>query len=162
MAKGKTDRLIAIKDIISKNAIACQEDILLMLEKRGFNITQATLSRDIKELKIAKTPDANGKYRYMTHDTAYRAMSTQSESRGDLIRDSIYSIEFSSAVAVIKTKPGHASVTADIIDSRRPRQIMGTLAGDDTVLLILRDTATRENTIEELCEFIPDIDKRLI
>lgn len=161
MLKNKRDRLIAIKDIIINNVITCQELLLSKLLEKGFDVTQATLSRDIKELKIAKMPDGNDSYRYVLPNFA---LSTNEELAQNIepSRVGVRSVEFSGNLAVLKTQPGYASVAASMIDNRQLRGIIGTLAGDDTVLLVLHENFSRENVIKILSDIIPDIKNRVI
>lgn len=163
MVRGKIERLMTIKRIIVSEKITCQEELLVRLSEEGFNITQATLSRDIKELKIAKIPDSLGRYTYKLQEQV-KSMLNMS-SMNDILAPSqigVESLEFSGQMAVIKTEPGYASVVASIIDNLRSIQIMGTIAGDDTVLLILREGAKQMDVVHSLKHAIPDIGKRVL
>lgn len=165
MTKFKTDRLMAIREIIATRDIASQEDILKELTGRGFSLTQATLSRDIKELQIAKVPDGLGNYRYrIAPNTVIRqgANAEPISTSSDLIRSCALSLEFSGQVAVLKTRPGYASVIADLIDKSQISCIMGTLAGDDTVLLILRANVRPNDVIMGLSRWLPNIDSKVL
>ena len=140
----KKDRLVAIGNIIKENAIESQEELLNILKSKGFEVTQATLSRDIKQLKIIKFPDAGGKYIY----------ALSKENNYTNIPDGFATIEFSGQLAVMKTRPGYASAVASDIDTKAQHEIMGTIAGDDTILIIPREGITRKEIIDVLSNFI--------
>jgi transcriptional regulator of arginine metabolism len=140
----KKDRLIAIRNIIREQAVESQEELLNILKSKGFEATQATLSRDMKQLKIIKSPDAGGKYVY----------TLSKENNYTNIPDGFATIEFSGQLAVIKTRPGYASAIASDIDTKARHEIMGTIAGDDTILIIPREGITRKEIIEVLSNFI--------
>lgn len=152
-----------VRQLVTNTVVASQEDLLSQLQERGFSVTQATLSRDIKELKIAKVPDATGGYRYQLPALHVQPAATQPTIDGEnLLRTGVHSIEFSGQLAVVKTRPGYASMVADLIDSRRTPEIMGTLAGDDTVLLVLRQSAAQHDVLRSLGAIVPNIQNRLI
>ncbi|MEN8121528.1 MAG: hypothetical protein ABFS35_14340 [Bacteroidota bacterium] len=138
----KLDRLLVLKKVIEHNRIGKQEDLLNILKQRGFALTQATLSRDLKELKVSKIPDVEHGYVYALPNPVNRRMSS----------NTIYSnlgfqsIDVSDNIAVIKTKLGYAKSFATIIDELYLTEILGTLAGDDTILLVLKE----ENSFHEL------------
>lgn len=165
MAKGKNDRLMAIRMIIATRDISSQDEILGELKKRGFSLTQATLSRDIKELQIAKVPDGRGNYRYRIAPNTVMRQASQAEplnTGSDLIRNCALSLEFSGQIAVLKTRPGYASVVADMVDKSQNDGIIGTLAGDDTVLIILRSTAQKQDVVYGLSRMLPNIGSKVI
>ncbi len=145
----------SIKEIISTNEISSQETLLNILIDRGFDITQATLSRDIKELKIVKTHTAKGSYAYQLPETIGRQV--QAEQSGQLSAYGFVSIEFSGQLAVIKTRPGYAMAIAGEIDANAKDTILGTVAGDDTILIIPRENIERNDVIKSLSTFIPTI-----
>ena len=137
--KKKANRLDAIKLIISNKEVSCQEDLLKELMQEGFELTQATLSRDLKQLKVAKAASMNGKYVYvLPNDIMYKRNVDQSTS-DMLMNNGFKSLQFSGNIAVIKTRPGYASSIAYDIDSRDFKEIIGTIAGDDTIMLVLRE-----------------------
>ncbi len=153
----------AIRQIVASAAVASQEELLLMLRERGYEVTQATLSRDIKELKIVKVPDAVAGYRYTFQDVHHEvAMSPVPDASEGIWRTGIYSMEFTGSFAVVKVRPGYASAVAGLIDSSRFTEILGTIAGDDTVLLIMREGVERTAVIRALTTIIPNIQSRLI
>lgn len=147
----KEERQKAIEEILTSASIESQEDILNQLETKGFTITQATLSRDFREMKVAKTPDTSGKYFYRLPDI--RLPKTDTTRHGimtSFLRHGIINIEFSGQFAVIKTPVGYANGIASDIDANNFSGIMGTIAGDDTILLILRENCNKTDIIHSL------------
>lgn len=136
-----------ICSIIRSKAIGSQDELLKELEESGFSITQATLSRDIKQLKIAKVHESNGEY-------AYRLPSEGVETRRDDATTKRLNIEFSGNLAVVRTRPGYAMGIASDIDSNAPVEILATIAGDDTILVIPRNGVSQERVINALSRFI--------
>ncbi|WP_455497387.1 arginine repressor [Coprobacter sp.] len=157
--KNKVDRLQAIKEIIISSRISSQEDLLKHLTERGFDLTQATLSRDLKQLQIAKVAGKDGGYLYVMPETAGIGRLVNAKAFPHYASISGFlSIEFSGQLAVIKTRPGYASGIASDIDAHSAEEILGTIAGDDTILLILREEITRSQILETLKTIIPSID----
>ena len=137
--KKKANRLDAIKMIISSKDISSQDELLKALEQEGFELTQATLSRDLKQLKVAKAANVSGKYVYvLPNDILYKRMNLQSASEM-LMSNGFISLRFSGNLAVIRTRPGYASSMAYDIDNRECSEILGTIAGDDTIIMVLRE-----------------------
>lgn len=139
----KPSRHFAIKQIISSRLVSSQEELRLMLERDGVEVTQATLSRDIKELGIARvnTPDGM-RYVLSPENEEHRLKS--------LLSYEVDSIEHNEAVVVIKTLPGRAQGVAEIIDSFRDPDIMGTLAGDNTIFIAPSSTANITQLVARL------------
>ncbi len=165
MSKCKHDRLMAIREIIATRDISGQDEILVELSKRGFSLTQATLSRDIKEMQIAKVPDGMGNYRYrLAPNTVSRQMNSDEfvHNGVDVISNCAVSLEFSGQIAVLKTRPGYASVVADMIDKGQSGAIMGTLAGDDTVLLIIREHVRQVDVVKTLSQWLTNIENKVL
>ena len=156
--KSKNNRLDAIKMIISSKEIGSQDELLQELMKEGYSLTQATLSRDLKQLKVAKAASMNGNYVYvLPNNTMYKRMTEQHSASEMLMYNGFVSIDFSSNLAVIKTRPGYASRLAYDIDNHDFEEILGTIAGDDTILLVLREGCTRTSVIDTLSLIIPNI-----
>ena len=129
----KEERKALIASLISTSVIHTQEDLAEALSQKGCKVTQATLSRDIKELSAVKVSDSvNG---------IYYSIPSKKESSANM---DIENIEISGQMCVIKTKPGFASITASILDKAAVEGIMGTIAGDDTVLAMIRENADRK------------------
>lgn len=149
----KRNRHKVIQSILKEEEIVNQDILLNMLLDRGFEITQATLSRDMKELKIIKAPTSSGKYIYQLAEDI-QPIEVETEAITSL---GFINIEFSGSLAVIKTRPGYAMAIASEIDKKATQYILGTVAGDDTILLIPREGKTREEVINSLATFIPNL-----
>ena len=132
----KTKRLLAIEKIISEENISVQEELLKILKGKGISCTQATLSRNLRQLGIARIPDGNGGYKYSLSDIS---RSAEKSSLKLNIVPVIQDIVDAKGLMVIKTIPGNASNTAFFIDGAGRYEIAGTIAGDDTILIIPRD-----------------------
>lgn len=138
----KTNRLSVIRNLISQHQLGSQDELLELLEKAGFELTQATLSRDLKLMKVIKAPNEKGQYVYtLPQMSNYESVVVENDIERNT--SGFKTVEFSGNLAVIKTKPGHASAIAYEIDSSASHIILGTIAGDDTVLLIPREGFTR-------------------
>lgn len=147
----KTDRLKIIREIINKNKISRQEDLLLLLVNRGFDLTQATLSRDLRELQVGKIHDAHyGSIYFIPNDFSEQPL------RGAL------SIEFSNNLAVLKTESGFANSVAVRIDSTSIDEVLGTIAGNDTILIIFKDNVPKKQYLTALQKHFPEIDQLVI
>ncbi len=157
--KVKTQRLATIKNIISRQSVSSQEELLSLLEKEGFMTTQATLSRDLKFLKVAKIPHTDLGYVY---ELPQGLAKMSEEVHEDFPVSGVESIDFSGNMAVIKTRPGFANSIASVIDSHDPYEILGTIAGDDTILLINREGISKGHIIEVLSLFIPGLKEKLL
>ena len=132
----KTKRLLAIEKIISEENITVQEELLKKLKGNGISCTQATLSRNLRQLGVARVPDGNGGYKYSLTDASRGAEKSSLKLN---IVPVIQDIVDAKGLMVIKTIPGNASNTAFFIDSAGRYEIAGTIAGDDTILVIPRD-----------------------
>ena len=149
--KTKTSRLETLKLLISSNELGNQEEVLKALRKEGFKLTQATLSRDLKQLKVAKAASMNGKYVYvLPNETMYKRIH-KPLSPGEMMRNpGFISINFSGNMGVIKTRPGYASSIAYDIDNCDIPEILGTIAGDDTIFIVIKEGFSHEETAESL------------
>lgn len=156
--KSKNSRLDSIKMIISSKEVGSQDELLQELAREGFRLTQATLSRDLKQLKVAKAASMNGNYVYvLPNNTMYKRM-TDPQSASEMLRhNGFISIEFSDNIAVIKTKPGYASSLAYDIDTNNFHEIIGTIAGDDTIMMVIREGCSRTSVKQSLSHIIPNI-----
>ena len=133
----KMTRHAKIKEIIDKNKVETQEDLAAALRAEGIEVTQATVSRDIKELMLVKVPDANGQYHY-----AYPKEHNMLLTPGRLERtfqDSIIGIRVSQCMVVIRTLPGTAQAVAYAVDYMKWEEVLGTIAGDDTVFVAMEN-----------------------
>jgi transcriptional regulator of arginine metabolism len=156
--RNKNKRLEALKMLISSKEMGGQEEVLQALRKEGFVLTQATLSRDMKQLKVAKAASMNGKYVYvLPNETMYKRIA-KPLSASEMLQSTGYrSIRFSGNIGVIKTRPGYASSIAYNIDSSDIPEIIGTIAGDDTILIVIKDGVKSHAVIEALGTIIPDL-----
>lgn len=136
----------ALLEIIEAEQVYSQEGLVKKLQERGISATQATLSRDLKALDIVKVPGSG-----------YKKQLKKNHPSPSGIADGVQSIEFSGQVAVMKTLMGLAQAMALYIDNHPLPPIMGTLAGDDTVLLIIRENFSREDVLNSLLPIIQDI-----
>ncbi len=158
--KVKTSRLETLKMLISSQELSSQEQLLQALQKEGFQITQATLSRDLKLLKVAKAASSSGKYAYvLPNDTLYKRVTNHTSISKMLVSTGFQSINFSGNMIVIKTRPGYASSIAYNIDNSDIPQILGTIAGDDTIFLVKKKGVSEEEVIDILSDVIPDINQ---
>lgn len=154
----KNDRLDTLRMLFSSQELCSQEDVLKALRKEGFNVTQATLSRDMKQLKVAKAAMASGKYIYvLPTETMYKRVQKPMTAREMLLTSGFKSIHFSGNMGVVKTRPGYASSIAYNIDNAKIDEILGTIAGDDTIFIVFVDGTTENEAINALSYIIPDI-----
>lgn len=146
----KTVRQVAILDIIEKQEIETQEELASALNARGIRVTQATVSRDIKELRLLKVLTPSGKYKYATGDQADNNLTDRFIR---MLPESLLSVSSANNPIVVKTLSGSANVAAEALDSMHWPEVLGTLAGDNTVLLIIRsneETLTVTSRIREM------------
>ena len=156
--KTKNNRLEALRMIISSQELGSQEELLSALQKEGFQLTQATLSRDLKQMKVAKASSMSGNYVYvLPNDTMYKRVSTPSKVREMMEVPGFLSINFSGNMGVIKTRPGYASAIAWNIDGSDIPQIIGTIAGDDTIFIVIKEGISHRDVINALREVVPNI-----
>ncbi len=156
--KSKNDRLKALRMLISSKELCSQEEVLRALEQEGFNITQATLSRDMKQLKIAKATNLAGKYFYvLPNETMFKRISSPKRVSEMLLVSGFLSINFSGNIGVVKTQPGYASSLAYNIDNSGVQSIIGTIAGNDTIFIVIKENINPTEVILELKTVIPDI-----
>lgn len=140
----KARRHALILAIIKENSIGTQEDLGAALKREGVVVTQATLSRDIKELGLIKVPAAGGHYRYaLPNDKTLSDVIRRAER---MFEDTVVSIDFTENLLVIKTTSGTAQGVAAVIDDLEWREVVGTIAGDDSILVIIR----KKEQVEEV------------
>jgi transcriptional regulator of arginine metabolism len=140
----RAERLVLIEKLITENSVSSQEELLRLMEGSEVECTQATLSRDLRQLGISKGFDAGGGYRYLLPG----ARRTVSEMSPAATGAAITSMTWAKGILLVKTPPGFASAVAINIDRAGRYEIAGTIAGDDTILVIPRDNISRE-AIEE-------------
>ena len=134
----KSERQSEILKIIKAGDVETQEQLLTMLEERGYRATQATISRDIKELRIVKELTSFGTYRYTT--AAREVPSAFTGRLNTIFRECVTSFDYAQNIIVIHTLPGLANAAASALDAMNMNVVLGTLAGDDTAVVIMRDT----------------------
>lgn len=151
LMKTKNSRLETLRMIISSRELGSQEELLNALQKEGFSLTQATLSRDLKQLKVAKAATLRGNYVYvLPNDTMYKRVNTPGNIREMMTASGFLSINFSGNMGVIKTRPGYASAIAWNIDSSDIPQILGSIAGDDTIFVVIREGVSHNEVVEAI------------
>lgn len=156
--KVKNSRLEALRLIISSQQLGSQDELLAALQKEGFKLTQATLSRDLKQLKVAKAASMSGNYVYvLPNETMYKRVSTPNSIREMLKVPGFISINFSGNMGVIKTRPGYASSIAWNIDNSDIPEIIGTIAGDDTIFVVIKEGVRHQDVSEALSEVVPSM-----
>lgn len=152
----KNERLDTIKMIISSREISNQEELIRALEAEGFKLTQATLSRDLKQMKVSKAISQNGRSVYVLPANAtYKRVKDNRPIHEMMNHSGFISLRFSRNIGVIKTRPGYASSIAYDIDMSALPEVMGTLAGDDTILVVPRSGYTTHQVAEALCAALP-------
>ena len=149
----KSQRQAKILEIISTINVETQEQLLQELEASGFHSTQATISRDIKELRIVKELTTLGTYRYTT--AAKEVPSSFSNRLNTIFRECVTRYDYAQNLVVIHTLPGLAGAAASAIDAMNMSVVVGTLAGDDTVMVVMRDT----NAAAQFCGEISNLTK---
>lgn len=153
MKQDKNTRLEVIKMIISSQELTKQDEVLRELEKAGFPSTQATLSRDLHKLRITKAHNDRGDLVFMLPEQRrYQRVSDTHMTVQSMNRLGAISVNFSGNIAVVRTPPGHASHVAYDIDNAQIDEILGTVAGDDTIFIVLDEGADRPTVLNKLGE----------
>lgn len=142
----KSYRQQVIKDLVSNQEIGSQDELMQHLSLNEIIVTQATLSRDLRELKISKLPNAKGEYFYKLTEVEQKFNSSDTET-----------ISFTHNLAVVKTQPGFATRIALEIDQIPNSEIMGTIAGDDTIFIALRENYNKPHIENFIQKIIPNI-----
>ena len=146
----KSSRHSKILEIISEYPIETQDELLSRLKTEGYKVTQATISRDIKDLRLVKTLGSDGKYRY----TGAQASSSDIRSNFDqLFMSSVVSIDLAQNIVVIKTLSGMANAVCAALDSTGNSAIVGTIAGDDTIFVACRTDDHAHSLVSALKQF---------
>lgn len=147
----KNARQTAILSIIEQNDIETQEELAGKLRDMGIVVTQATVSRDIKELRLLKVLSGTGGYKYATADKAEHGLS---ERFVRMFKDSVLSVSSAGNIVVLKTLSGSANVAGEAIDSMRLPEILGTMAGDNTVFAVVQNEAEAVETVKRFQEML--------
>ena len=150
----KNDRQEKILAIIASEPIETQERLIERLRELGVNSTQATISRDIKQLRLVKELAGGGRYRYAV--SAHKTRLNFADRLQTILRESIVGVDYAQNLVVLKTMPGLAGAAGAAFDGMEITQMVGTIAGDDTVLVIMRDT----DSAAEFCAEIRDMQKK--
>ena len=154
--KDKDSRLEVIKMIVSSQELSTQDELLRELDKAGFATTQATLSRDLKQLGITKATNERQEYVYMMPgQRRYERVSDTHMTVHNIHRLGVVSIKFSGNMCVVHTPPGHAAHVAYDIDRAELSEVMGTIAGDDTIFIALEENANRQEVMFHISEVVP-------
>lgn len=148
----KNDRQSMILEIISQENIETQEQLLSRLQERGITSTQATISRDIKELRLIKIASSNGGYKYSIAESEQDSGFVPRVR--NIFRECVIKVDVAQNLVVIKTITGMANAAAFALDTMKISEIVGTIAGDDNVLIILRDNESAENFFEQTKEML--------
>lgn len=160
--KERNDRLETLRLILARGESGCQDDILKELQRHGYGVTQATLSRDLRQLHAVKVPLNKG-YGYILPDHPQYQRSTKPATLANYLNTSGYcDIQFSGNFAIIHTRPGYAGGLASDIDAHKHPAILGTIAGDDTILVIAAEDTMRQDLIDGLSETIPAIKREYL
>ena len=148
----KNNRQSMILDIIAKEHIETQEQLLAELKLRGFTTTQATISRDIKQMHLIKEPVGQGKYRYAVSNQRNRL--NVADKLRTIFRESIVSVDCAQNIVVIKTMSGLANAAAAALDGMEIPYMIGSLAGNDTAILVMRDGESARDFCSEIHEMM--------
>ena len=158
--KVKKERQSIIRSIIARKRVGNQDELINLLKNEGLDVAQATLSRDLHELGVSKVHDGVG-YKYRLPTAAESAAAMRNVS-GRLPSELVLSCEFSGNICVLKTHPGHASMLSAIIDGKDLASSAGTVAGDDTVLLIVRNGHSHTEIVGDLSRLFGDLSKKIV
>ena len=148
----KRARQAEILSIIQSQAVETQEQLLQALRSRGFTSTQATISRDIKQLHLIKEPVGQGRYRYAV--SSQRSRLNMADKLRTIFRESIVGADYAQNMVVIKTMSGLANAAAAAMDGMSISGMVGTLAGDDTALLVMKDAEMAKGFCEDIHEML--------
>lgn len=154
--KERHSRLKAIRKLIKNHRIESQETLLSYLQKEGYEVTQATLSRDLKMLKVGKVSDGNAGYFYTLPSDEENQESEQIYKR-DFLRGYV-SIDWSGNIIVIKTFPGHANTVSNALDNLNLEDLLGTVAGDNCLFACIKEGVSGEDFVKKLKTKIPEIE----
>ncbi len=147
----KGQRHIKIREMISNHDIETQDDLVELLKKANFNVTQATVSRDIKELHLVKVPMNDGRYKYsLPADQRFNPLQKLKRT----LTDSFISIDYADHLIIMKTLPGNANAIGALIDKLDWEDLMGTICGDDTILIICRSKEVSSDVSQRFLDML--------
>ena len=141
----KSARHQAILDLIEQHPIDRQEDLLAHLREEGFDVTQATVSRDIRELQLVKTATADGRYRYVP-----------ASASGKVFRESVLKVDYAGHMVLVKCFSGMANAACEVFDAKQWDNVVGTLSGDDTFFILMRS----EDDAAAICKQLQQYTRR--
>ncbi len=147
----KINRHAKIVELINKYRIETQEELAEYLNKEGFKVTQATVSRDIRDLKLTKVPTDDGKQRYAVHQ---KDESEMSEKYIRVLKDGFVSMDMAQNILVIKTVSGMASAVCAALDAMRWSEIVGSIAGDDTIMCAIRSVEDTASVMDKISKIV--------
>ena len=148
----KIERQTKILELIRENDIETQSELLEKLNAEGFSATQATVSRDIKELRLVKVPSSSGAYKYASENVS----EDESQSHSYLFSTAVTNIDYAHALVVIKTKVGMAQAVCAALDSTNRAGVIGTIAGDDTIFVATRSDSASSGLVSDLKKLMSD------
>lgn len=147
----KSDRHNRIIELVTKNDIETQEELAAYLKEDGYDVTQATVSRDIRKLGLTKVPAAAGKQKYAVTNNFY---DVTGKKYIHVMKDAVISVERAENIIVIKTVSGMAMAVAAAIDALEIEEIAGSIAGDDTIMCAVKSTSLVDGVIESISEYV--------
>jgi transcriptional regulator of arginine metabolism len=147
----KYNRHAKILDIIDKYEIETQDELAEKLREIGMDVTQATISRDIKELRLVKVLSSSGKYRYSSMN---RESSNTGERLMVILKEAFVSCDYANNILVVKTLPGMAQAVGEIVDSLGWEDVVGTIAGDNTLMIVCRAEKIAEDLMEKFTRMV--------
>lgn len=147
----KVNRHAKIIELINKYHVETQEELADYLNREGFRVTQATVSRDIRDLKLTKVPSEDGKQRYAVHQTAENGMG---EKYIRVLQDGFISMDMAQNILVIKTVAGMASAVCASIDAMKWNEVVGSIAGDDTIMCAIRSVDDTVRVMDKISKII--------
>jgi len=147
----KSNRQTKIVELISKYPITTQDELMEYLRAEGFDVTQSTVSRDIKKLRLSKSLDSNGNYRYQSPQAV---VSPQANGFVNLIDSSVVSVDYAMNTVVIKTYAGMAQAVCAALDSMNYESVVGTIAGDDTIFIVCKTEETARGYAKEFLRYV--------
>lgn len=153
------NRIKLIREIIGTQKVGSQEELAALLAGKGVTAAQATLSRDLKKLQIIKYRDGAGGHYYVLPEPERPAQNILLSD--SLAGDSIISVSFSGQMGIVKTLPGCANMVGALVDEHSHPELMGTIAGENTLLLVLREGASHADILAFLEGFLPNVSARL-
>ena len=157
--KNRSLRLNALREILASVVIGNHKQLIRRLQEKGFDCTQATISRDLRFLKVSRVADEFGNYVYQLPGDTKTGKPGRSEIRS--LTSNITALDFANDLALLKTQPGYANSVAIMIDQVEAFEILGTVAGDDTILIVPREGVSRSDVRNSLYRIFPGLKNRV-